>query len=186
VSSNSEKSDLFTALRMRHACRSFDPARKIPDERVERLIYAAHRASTGGGAPYRFIIIVRDPMQLKMLRMLSPGLFGTPPLVFVICTNTRIDGELLPKMDLDECCHIDAGAAAENIVLTAYAMGLGACFVKSYSESGVRRLLELPPDSRTELMVSIGYPAKNEQGPLKKRKEDKVTYSERYGVMLNE
>jgi len=87
-------------------------------------------------------------------------------------------------MDLDECCHIDAGAAAENIVLTAYAMDLGACFVKSYSESGVARLLELPPDMRTELMVSVGYPAKGEQRPLKKEKVDKLTYSERFGVIL--
>ena len=158
----------------------------VPDELVGKLIYAAHRASTGGGAPYRFIIVVKDPVQLKMLKMLSPGLFGNPPLVFVICTKTRIDGELLPKMDLDECCHIDAGAAAENIVLTAYAMGLGACFVKSYSESGIARLLELPPDSRTELMVSVGYPAKVEQRPLKKEKIDKVTYSDRFGMILNE
>lgn len=180
-----EGSDLFTALRKRHACRSYEVTRPIPDGIVAKLIYAAHRAPTGGGAPYRFLIVVKDPAQLKMLKMLSPGLFGNPPLVFVICTRTRIDGELLPKMDLEECCHVDAGAAAENIALTAYSLGLGACFVKSYSEAGIARLLELPSDVRSEIMVTVGYPAQDEQPALKKGKSGKQTYADRYGVELN-
>jgi len=85
-------------------------------------------------------------------------------------------------MDLDECCRIDAGAAAENIALAAYSLGLGACFVKSYSEAGIARLLELPADARTELMVSVGYPGIDKQPALKKGKSDKQTYADRYGV----
>jgi nitroreductase len=181
---NSEKSDLFLALKRRHACRSFDPSKVIPEEVLQRLVYAAHRAPTGGGAPYRFLIVIRNPIQLKMLKMLSPGLFGNPPVVLVICSRTKIGNDSLPKMDLDECCHIDAGAAAENVVLAAYALGLGACFVKSYSEIGVARLLELPPDTRTELIVSVGYPARDEPSPLKKDSSAKLTYQEHYGPLM--
>ncbi len=85
-------------------------------------------------------------------------------------------------MDLEECTRFDAGAAAENVVLAAYSMGLGACFVKSYSEAGVRRLLDLPPDTRTELMVSVGYPDQNERRPQKKGMIDKLTYVDKYGT----
>jgi nitroreductase len=176
------KSDLFIALKKRHACRGFDSLRAVPDEILDRLVYAAHRASTGGGKPYRFLIIVRDPNQLKMLKMVSPGLFGNPPFVFAICSWTRIGSEPLPKMDLDECTRIDAGAAAENVVLVAYSLGLGACFVKSYSEAGVARLLGLPPDARTELMVSLGYPARDEPPFLKKSTSENVTYIDKYGA----
>ena len=102
----------------------------------------------------------------------------------MICSRTKIGDDPLPKMDLDECCHIDAGAAAENVALAAYALGLGACFVKSYSEMGVARLLELPPDTRTELMVSVGYPARDEPSPLKKDSSDKLTYEEHYGPVM--
>jgi nitroreductase len=175
------ESDLLLALRKRHACRKFDSSRAVPEKLLQQLVYAAHRASTGGGTPYRFVIVVKNPLQLKMLKMLSPGIFGDPPVVLVICSKTKVSGEPLPKMDLDECCHIDAGAAAENIVLVAYASGLGGCFVKSYSEVGVARLLELPPDTRTELMVSIGYPVRDELPSLKKGASDKLTYLDRYG-----
>jgi nitroreductase len=177
-----EKSDLFLALKKRHACRNFDSSRAIPDDILRKLVYAAHRAPTGGGSPYRFLIVVKDPIGLKMLKMLSPGLFGNPPVVLVICSLTRIQNEPLPKMDLDECCHIDAGAAAENIALSAYALGLGACFVKSYTEKGVARLLELPQHARTELMVSVGFPALDEPAPFRKARIDKLTYMEHYGT----
>ena len=185
VAKDGEKSDLFAALRKRHACRSFDTSRLIPDDVLQKLIYAAHRAPTGGGAPYRFLVIVKDPVQLRLLKLLSPGLFGNPPVVFIICSKTLLENEPLPKMDLEECTHFDAGAAAENVVLAAYSLGLGACFVKSYSEAGVRRLLDLPPDTRTELMVSLGYPAQNEQRPQRKGKIDKLTYVDRYGTMFH-
>ncbi len=180
------ESDLFTALRKRHACRSFDASRLVPDKLLGKLIYAVHRAPTGGGKPYRFLIVVKDPIQLKMLKMVSPGLFGDPPLVFVICSKTRIGNEPLPRMDLDECCHIDAGAAAENVALVAYSLGLAACFVKSYSEIAVAKLFELPPDTRTEIMVSVGYPVPGELPPLKKNKNDRLTFIDRFGAQMPE
>jgi nitroreductase len=176
------QSDLFSALKKRHACRNFEQ-RLVPIELIEKLVYSAHRAPTGGATPYRFLIVVKDPVQLKMLGMLSPGLFGKPPVVFVICSKTAIGGKLLPRMDIDECMHIDAGAAAENIALVAYSLGLAACFVKSYSEVGVAKLLELRPDMRTEIMVPVGYAAGDERPALRKTKEDKLTYFERYGVV---
>ena len=108
-------------------------------------------------------------------------IFGNPPALFVICTRTRLGKEELCKLDLDSSAHIDAGAAAENIVLAAYSLGLAACFVQSYSEVGVTSVLELPSDTRTELIVTVGYPAKNEQPSLKKSAAAKVTYFNKYG-----
>jgi nitroreductase len=175
--------DFFVTLRRRRACRSFDTARPIPDGLLKRMIYAAHRAPTGGNIPYRFLVVVKDPAQLRMLKMVSQGLFGDPPAVFVVCTKMRLREEdpPLPRMDLEECAHIDAGAAAENIALAAYSLGLGSCFVKSYSEVAVKRVLGLPAHTRTEIMVSVGYPAEDEEPPLRKSKTAKLTYIDRYG-----
>src|SRR5579862_7965838 len=131
MQANPMVNDLFAALRKRRACRNFD-SKTVPNELLERLIYAAHRAPTGGNIPYRFIIVVKDPIQLKMVKLVSQGLYGNPPVLFVICTRTRIGNEVLTKIDIDECTKYDAGAAAENIVLAAYSLGLAASFVKSY------------------------------------------------------
>lgn len=180
----SKASDLFDVLKRRRACRSF-VAKEIPDEILKKVVYAGHRAPTGGNIPYRFLIAVKDPIQLRMLKAAAPGYFGESTAAIVVCTDLR--GEHgASKIDLEQCTLYDAGAAAENIVLAAYALGLGASFIKSYSETAVRTILNLPEGCRTELIVSLGYPAPDEPPPIKKRKEGKITYYDTYASTSRE
>jgi len=171
--------DLFNVLKRRRACRNF-AAKSIPIEVLEKVVYAGHRAPTAGNIPYRFLVAVTDPIQLRMLKAAAPGYFGESAAVIVVCTNLRVDGGIT-EADAEQCALYDAGAAAENMVLAAYALGLGASFIKSYSETAISRILQLPEGCRTELIVSLGYPASDEPPPIKKRKEGKITYYNRYG-----
>ncbi len=177
-----EEEALFKVLRKRHACRNFEQ-RELPDKILQKLAYAAHRAPTGGNAPYRFVIVIKDPKQLKMIKLVSPGYFGDTRAAIFVCTDTRV--AYRGKEDSAEliCASYDAGAAAENVVLAAYSMGLGASFIKSYSEAAVARILDLPEGCRTELQVSVGYPAKDEPKALKKRNGSTNTFLDRYGKL---
>ncbi len=176
--------NLFEALRKRHACRHFDPTKPVPDELLKKLAEAAHRAPTGGNIPYRFIIVVKNPVQLEMLKEISPGYFGDSSAAIVVCTNLKADE--VCKVDEEQCTLYDAGAAAENIALAATTLGIGTAFIKSYSEIAARIILGLPEGCRTELIVSVGYPSPNEPPPLKKRKEGMYTYFDAYGVQKSE
>jgi nitroreductase len=180
VSTAEPKGQFFELLKSRHACRQFD-SKAIPDQVLARLVYTAHRAPTGGNVPYRFVIVVKDPRKLEMLKLVSPGYEGESSAAIVICTDTRIADQGLGNLGTDQCALYDAGAAAENVHLAAHALGLGSSFIKSYSERAVKRILELPESSRTELLISLGYPAKDESRPLKKRKGGSTTYRDRYG-----
>ena len=82
-------SDLFVVLKKRHSCRHFEP-RPIPDDVLDRLAYAAHRAPTGGNSPHRFVIVVKDPVRLKMLKLTSPGYFGDSSAAIIVCTDLRL------------------------------------------------------------------------------------------------
>jgi nitroreductase len=177
----SNTSDLFEVLKKRRACRSF-AAKEIPDEILDKVVYAAHRAPTGGNIPYRFIVVVKDPVQLRMVKAAAPGYFGESTAAIVVCTDLRVD-KGITKVDAEQCSLYDAGAAAENIVLAAYALGLGASFIKSYSETALRTILRLPEGCRTELIISLGYPAPDESAPIKKRREGMITYYDTYGAV---
>ena len=86
----------FEVIKKRRACRHFDST-PIPREILDKIVYAAHRAPTGGNVPYRFVILVDDPTRLKLLKMVSPGFLGDAMAALVICTNVRIaeeDGDL--------------------------------------------------------------------------------------------
>ena len=179
----SVSADLFDVLKKRRACRSFVP-KPIPPEVLEKVVYAGHRAPTGGNIPYRFLVVVKDADQLKMLKAVAPGYFGDSTAAIIICTDLRVGGAV-SNVDADQCSLYDAGAAAENIVLAAYALGLGASFIKSYAENAVKTILGLPDGCRTELIVSLGYPAPNEPPPVRKAPAGKITYYEKYGEKKN-
>ena len=175
---------MFEVLKRRHACRHFD-GESISDETLYKLAYAAHRAPTGGNIPYRFVVVVSDPIQLRMLKAISPGHFGNSSAAVVICTNLRPENEAISKVDADQCSLYDAGAAAENVALAACVLGLGTTFVKSYSETAICKVLRLPKDCRTELVVSVGHPAPDEPAPVRTRKNGKITYFDTYGQLRN-
>ncbi len=169
----------FEILRKRYACRQFDP-RPVPDELLDVLVRAAHRAPTAGNATYRFVLVVKNPTVLKMVRLVGPGFLGECKAAIFICTDMD-EARKSGRTVIDEITKYDAGAAAENVILAAYSIGLAGSFVKSYSEAAVSRLLELPAHCRTELLVSVGYPARDAPRPLKKKKSGKKTYLDKFG-----
>ena len=165
--------DIFESLKLRRMCRDYksDP---IPEEIVDRLIYAANRAPLGGNVSTRTLIVVRDRSTLRRMELISPGFSNSPPLAIAICTD-----ETIAKPQDRSIATFDAGAAAENIALAAVSLGLGAAFVKSYPEPAMKRILHLPPHIATEIIVTVGYPA-DHQVPAPKAPPTPV-FRESYG-----
>lgn len=156
--------DLFEALRKRRACRHFDE-RQVPEELLDKLVYAGLRAPTGGNIPYRKMVVITDPEVMKMIKLVSPGYFGDTSAAILLYTDLEVAEEGLGRLGRDVTSLYDVGAVAENIMLAAYALGLGACPIKSYSETAVQRILDLPETCRPELIVSVGYPADDAPPP---------------------
>jgi len=53
---------------------------------------------------------------------------------------------------------LEAGHAAQNILLQAAALGLGAVPVGAFDDEGVRRLLELRDDHAPLYLLTVGRP----------------------------
>ncbi len=53
---------------------------------------------------------------------------------------------------------MDAGHAAENLLLQAVALGLGAAVVGAFDDGAVKRLLRLPADEEPLYLIPVGYP----------------------------
>jgi nitroreductase len=62
-------------------------------------------------------------------------------------------------------------AALENMLLTAHAKGLGACWfcAPSFCKETVRKVLKIPDEVEPEALITMGYPA--EEPPAPPRKE---------------
>lgn len=159
--------DLFDALKSKRACRDYigDP---VDPEHVNKLVYAAGRAPTASNRPYRHCIIVDDPAVIAAIKQISPSLLANPPMLIIIFTDMELAHDRVGRV-AERCTAVDAGAAGENVLLAATALGLGSQFTMIATMAGIQAILGLPQSSRVDLIIPVGLPA----GKIKSVKQDK-------------
>ena len=96
------KQDVLHAFNFRHACKTFDPARKIPDADFRYILECGRLSpSSFGYEPWRFVV-VQDTALRDKLRAVSWGAQGQfPTASHVIAILARKD-DLLPGSDYTE------------------------------------------------------------------------------------
>jgi nitroreductase len=153
-----DKRPVFQTMKARRVTRAFT------DEAVARddllcLLEAARWAPSAGNRRIHKFVVVEDKPAVELIRAVSPGMLAHPAALIVICSDSvkgAIEGV---KMAADTTTWIDVGAAAQNILLAASELGLGACPTTSFSRSGVRTVLNLPAHLTPEYIVQLGQPA---------------------------
>jgi len=149
---------LLEIIRKRRSIRKFKP-QKIPIQEIEELLEAARWAPSGGNAQsWRFVIVTKRET-VEALKMVSPGLFGEPPGIIVMC----FDKDRLQSAS--EIHYMDLGAALQNLLLMACAKGLGCCPIASFDAEAVVELLSLPSRIQPVLLVIVGYPDEDPSPP---------------------
>ncbi len=122
-------------------------------------------------------MIVTDRRLIEAIRKASPGFYGSCPVIMVICTDEA-------AAEGDPTAIFDAGASAENVALAATALGLGVGFVKSYPEVAVKKILRIPANIRTEIIVKLGYTDPNQPKPPRAMKTP--AFLNQYGKAYDE
>ena len=151
--------DPITVIKTRRSVRGYKPD-AVPREIVEEIIDCARLAPTGRGVqPWEFIVATEEDTRARIAGIAEFGKFiaEAPVCVAVFCHDTKYYLE-------------DGSAAVENILLAAWAHGIGSCWVagdkKDYCAE-IRDLLGVPKGCKLIALISLGYP---EQPPADKQK----------------
>lgn len=149
--------DVYDAIHNRRSVRQYADA-PVTDSQVERLLRAAMAApSAGNGRPWRFVV-VRDPDTLARLAVATPyaAPIGRSPVGIVVLADT--DAEKFAGR-----WPLDCSAAVQNLMLAAYAQGLGSCWLGVYPdperEAEVAQIIGASDGVAVMCMVSVGVPA---------------------------
>ena len=171
--------DLYEAIHGRRSVRRFVPG-AVDRVILDRIVDAAIWAPSGGNAQTWRFVVVTEPSRIARLRTVSPGLLGDPPVVIAVCQDlgeARAKGSTLGETFLAPA---DAAMATQNLILAAYAEGLGTCVIASFHGRAVGRLLDLPEQVEVVLLVSLGRPAEAPSAPPR-RTEGVVHYEAFHG-----
>ncbi len=175
--------EVFEAIRRRKSVRAYTPT-PVPSEKLERILEAARLAPSAENRQPWYFIVVTDPDKRK--RIAKSGIFARflakSPIVIVGCGDWKAS----PKWHV-----VDVTIAMQNMVLTATAEGLGTCWIGSFNEGLVRRLLKIPERFEVVALLAVGYPRKKFDLIAKivhfirrKKKLDKIVGFEEYGKKL--
>ena len=166
-------------IKTRRSIRKFKPT-PVTKEQTEALLEAAMLApSACNTRPWRFIAITNREMLDKLAEAHDYGkMLKTAPLCIVVValpktqegTKNGLAEGFFPQ---------DCGAATQNILIQAEAMGLGSCWCGVLSKEGttkkVNAVLNVPEDEVPFCLIAIGE--KDESpNPRGQYEAEKVTW----------
>lgn len=168
--------DLYRAIRGRRAIRKYKP-NSVPKELVMKVLDAANWAPSGVNAqPWKFYIVAgakRDALAASYGALVERNYppaggrteqqetflnwaknYGGAPLI-VVFTQPKEEKDGRRKMHLES-----VSAAFQNMLLAAYAEGLGTCWMTGPlgDEAGVRQAVGIPDNEEIVALTPLGYP----------------------------
>lgn len=143
--------------------RAFAP-RPIPDDVLHRILQAGRMAGSAKALePARFIVI-RDSDQKQALSVcgLSTAHLLTAAAVVAIVLEPEM-GVVGAPLSIFRG-PFDAGRAAQNIMLAAWAEGIASCPASMHHAEDAAAVLGLPAGYVVANTIALGYPAEREAG----------------------
>ncbi len=170
------KVDVYEAIYGRQSIRSFEE-KNVSKELVDKLLEAACQAPTAGNLqPWRFYVVRRGDIKEKLVSAaLGQRFVAEAPVVIVVCADLNAASWGYGERGRSLYALQDTAAAIENLLLAAYAEGLGTCWVGAFNEAEASRALNLPSHLRPVALIPLGYPRRRGR-KASRRSVDEVTH----------
>jgi nitroreductase len=169
--------DLFEAIRQRRSIRAYTKE-DVSEEEVKKLINAARWAPSAGNIqPWEFIIVRNAETKRKLsAAALDQTSIEEAPVVIVVCANQKRSAWGYGQRGVTLYCLQDTAAATQNLLLAAYALGLGTCWIGAFQEDEARQALNVPMGVRPVAIIPVGNPAEKPLAPSRRPLTEIVHY----------
>jgi nitroreductase len=149
--------EAMEAILGRRSIRRYD-GRPVTEGQIEQILRAAMSApSANNEQPWHFVVVT-DRRTLDRIPTIHPyaDMLKEAPLAILICGDTTL--EKSPGYWV-----VDCAAATQNLLVAAYALGLGTVWLGVYPRqqrmSDIAQLLRLPDHIKPLALVAVGHPA---------------------------
>lgn len=133
---------------------------EVPTEKIGMIIDAGASAPSSGNIQNWRFVIVKDKESKKRLAdaALQQHWMETAPVHIIVCavidTAKQFYGMRGEKLYSIQNC----AAAIQNMLLMAHSLELGACWVRSFDEEKVRRIIAITENARPQAIITLGIP----------------------------
>lgn len=172
--------DFSDVLEKRRSCH-FYRSKPVEFDLIGTVLYAGTQAPSAGNVQNWEFIVVTDQGKREQVAKacIDQTWMVNAPVHLVICNNKERVTKLYPRrgaLYATQNCALAAG----NMMLRATELGLGTCWVGSFDETAVKRILRIPSSVEPELILTLGYVQELDQ-PTSREPLSVVTHFETYG-----
>ena len=168
--------DVSAAISQRCSIRAYKST-EVEEEKLEKVLEAARLSpSASNRQDWKFIVVRNKEIRKKLARAaFGQSFIAEAPIIIVACgldPNTMLAcGQPMHT--------VDVSIAFAYMILQAYELGLGTCWIGAFSEDEAKKILNVPERIRVVAMTPLGYP--NQPPSQKFRKTlDQIVCSEKY------
>lgn len=153
------------AIEKRRSIRAYKD-RPIPEEKLKRVLEAARLApSASNRQPWKFVVVRDVESRKKLARAAGNESFVEEAPVVIAAVALRTDHIMMCGV---HSYPVDLAIAVDHMTLAAVEEGLGSCWIGAFSQTEVKRILNIPKQYMVVVLLPMGYPI--EAGGSKSRK----------------
>ncbi|MGD8566005.1 MAG: nitroreductase family protein [Candidatus Bathyarchaeota archaeon] len=141
--------------------------KEIPEEVLTQILEAGRQApSAANRQPVRFVVVNDHDLLKNLCDNLINRFVKYAPVAIVGCANIK-------SLLTGKWAVVDTTIALQNIVIAAWTLGIGSCWIGACNEEKVKELLKIPDKWKFVALVTLGYPAEHPR-PRKKKSFEKM------------
>ena len=176
--------EIYDAITGRRSVRRYK-RKPIKTDDLWMILNAARWAPSAGNLQPWVFVVVTDPERKRKLAEAAGfqmWIAGAPVVIVAganVWATKRVYGERGEKL----YCIQDVAAAIQNMLLTAYSLGLSTCWVGAFHDEAVAKIVRFPDHVKPMAIIPLGYGAEKPRPPHRK-KLDEIAFHNVYGEPL--
>jgi nitroreductase len=157
---------LLDLILSRRSIRSYE-SKDLPEEVLKQILEAGRQApSAVNRQPIRFVVVNDNDMMKNLCDNLINRFVKYAPVAIVGCADVK-------SLLTGKWAVVDTTIAMQNMVIAAWSLGIGSCWVGGCNEKEIKKLLKIPDKWKFVALLTLGYPAEQPK-PRKKKQVEKL------------
>ena len=125
----------------------------ISSSSLAQILEAGRQApSAGNRQPWHFIVVTDEEEKKALSQGRYNWFIQNAPLTIIGCAESSTSRWSV----------IDTAIALQNMVIAAWTLGIGSCWLGAFNEAEVRSLFQIPEQWKVVALLTLGYPSEGE------------------------
>ncbi len=139
----------------RYSVRKFK-SNRVTKADLDKILEAGHKAPTGCNYQPQRILVLNSESAISNLQKCTRSHFNAPTALLV-CHNEK--ESWVRPYDKALSSPVDAVIVATHMMLKAYDIGVGCCWVMHFNPQAMRETFNIPSEVTPVALLVLGYPA---------------------------